>query len=196
MLESMVLSKAEPIPEQETPAEKAQLKHAVQLLKRWRDLYYQDDCKKAPISMILTTLAAHHYAGEISVSTALSHIIAGIAADIEANRPRIYVLNPANPQEDLSERWDDPSVYAAFVRGMKDLSNSWQAALAQRGIDKVSTALRGLFGEPVLTALREQAKAMQQLRDQSQLRVTTTGLLVATPAISVPVRHNTFHGKP
>jgi hypothetical protein len=88
---------AEPIPAQEASHEKATLKHVVQLLKRWRDIYYQDRCDEAPISMVLTTLAARFYRGHSSVSEAMSSILDGIEGAVNAAMPdRIYVLNPAN----------------------------------------------------------------------------------------------------
>jgi hypothetical protein len=190
-----IMTKAEPVPEQEIAAEKAILKRVVQLLKRWRDLYYAKKGDVAPISMVLTTLAARCYRGQRSTSRAMSDILAQVVAMVEAAKPRIYVLNPANPKEDLSDRWDDPELYAAFVSGIRELHRDWTRAMALVGMQHVAKALEKLFGEPVKVALAKQANRLQELRGQSALRVTPAGIITAAPAISVPLRPNTFHGK-
>ena len=77
------MEKAKPVPAQEAVHEKEPLQLAVQLLKRWRDLAFADECL-APISVVLTTLAGMHYGGEESVSEALTTILAGIVNAIVA----------------------------------------------------------------------------------------------------------------
>jgi hypothetical protein len=190
-----IIAKAEPVPEQEIAAEKAILKRVVQLLKRWRDLHYARQCEVAPISMVLTTLAASCYRGQRSTSRSLTDILAQMVAMFETAKPRIYVPNPANPKEDLSERWDDREHYAAFVTGIRGLHRDWTHATGLVGMQHVANALEKLFGEPVKTALAKQANRLHDLRGQSALRVTPAGLITAAPAISVPMRPNTFHGK-
>ena len=190
-----ILSKAEPVPDQEATAEKATLKRVVQLLKRWRDLHYEKNCDVAPISMVLTTLAAQNYEGQTSVSQAMSRILAKMVAMIDCANPRIFVLNPANPKEDLSERWDDGAQYAAFASGIKELNQQWSRTVAAVGMPNVCKELEHLFGEPVRIAFTKQAGRLQELRDRSALRVTPAGIITAAPAVGVAMRANTFHGK-
>src|SRR3984893_14811491 len=70
-----LMAKAEPIPAQEATEEKAILKRVVQLLKRWRDVRYQREPKLAPISMVLTTMAAQAYGGERTVTEAMTSVL-------------------------------------------------------------------------------------------------------------------------
>lgn len=190
-----LMEKAEPIPAQEAAEEKAILKRVVQLLKRWRDIHYQRNPRLAPISMVLTTMAAQAYGGQHTVTEAMTAILENFILLIARGKPRIYVPNPANPKEDLSERWDDPAQYHAFVDGISDLQKRWSAALIATGIQSVSNHLEQIFGEPVTAALKKQAKALQELREKSSLRVARAGLLTSAPAVGIPVRPNTFHGK-
>ena len=190
-----VLAKAEPIPAQEATREKATLKRSVQLLKRWRDIRYQKQPELAPISMVLTTLAAQTFQGQLSVSEALTGILDGIVALIVSSQPRVHVLNPANPLEDLSERWEDPTQYRAFVSGIRELHGAWRNVLAKGGVHNAAKLLESLFGEPVKTATAKQARQVQSSREQAGLRVTPTGLITVAPAIGVAMRTNTFHGK-
>ena len=190
-----LMEKAEPIPPQEAAEEKAVLKRVVQLLKRWRDVKFQREPKLAPISMVLTTLAAHAYGGEHSVPEAMTSVLNHIVSLVASSNPRVYVPNPANPNEDLSERWDDAAQYRAFVHGIANLHGEWNKALAATGIQNVSNELEHLFGEPVKSAVKRQAKTLQELREKSSLRVAQAGLLTSVPAAGIRVRPNTFHGK-
>jgi hypothetical protein len=189
-----LLSKAEPIPDQEAAEDKATLKRAVQLLKRWRDVRYEKQPDLAPISMVLTTLAARTYEGQASVSRAISGILDKVVALIGSGRPRLFVLNPAHEEEDLSERWKDPEQYEAFVSGIRELHKLWTNVMTASGIQNVSKALEGLFGEQVRFAVAAQANRLQELRSEKALRVKPAGLITAAPTIGLAVRPNTFHG--
>lgn len=190
-----LMAKAEPIPPQEAAEEKAILKRVVQLLKRWRDVRYQWEPKIAPISMVLTTMAAEAYSGEQTVTEAMTSVLNNFVSAIASGKPRVHVLNPANPKEDLSERWNDATQYRAFVHGITELQGEWSKALATTGIQNVANQLEHLFGEPVKTAVKRQAKTLQELREKSALRIAQGGLLTSVPAAGIRVRPNTFHGK-
>jgi hypothetical protein len=189
-----LVSKAEPIPDQEAAEDKATLKRAVQLLKRWRDIRYEKQPDVAPISMVLTTLAALNYEGQGSVSRAISDILDRIVTLIGSRSPRIIVLNPAHTDEDLSERWENPVQYAAFVTGIRELHRLWADLMAMSGIQNVTKALEKLFGEPAMVAVAAQANRLQKLRVEKSLRVMPAGLISAAPAIGLAMRSNTFHG--
>jgi hypothetical protein len=190
-----LMAKAEPIPPQEAAEEKAILKRVVQLLKRWRDIRYQREPKLAPISMVLTTMAAQAYGGERTVTEAMTSVLNNFVSLIASSNPRVYVSNPANPKEDLSERWNDAAQYRTFVEGVRELRKRWNEILAATGIQNVAQKLEQVFGEPVTAAIRKQARTVQDLREKSSLRVAAAGLLTSAPSVGVPVRPNTFHGK-
>ena len=126
-----VLDKAEPVPAQEAVGEKRALQLVVQLLKRWRDMYYAEvDAALAPISIVLTTLAGNTYRGERSVSRALDAALSGILGLIDVARSRgerLTVWNPSpNVVEDLSERWSgNAAAYGAFENGIRDFHRRW-----------------------------------------------------------------------
>src|SRR5262249_39468449 len=137
-----VIEAAEPIPDQQSVAEKTPLQLAVQLLKRWRDIRYKGS-NLAPISVVLTTLAAHYYSGQPAVSETLRVILDGIGGAIslaDSRLDRIRVCNPSNPAEDLSERWDNNSnAYRAFKEGIREFHQQWITILTKKG--DVSDAL-------------------------------------------------------
>jgi hypothetical protein len=191
-----MLDKAEPIPPQEAVAEKKPLPLAVQLSKRWRDLYYADDPSLAPISTVLTTLAAHAYRGERSLSKAMASILGAIVGRINFARAqggRLQVLNPSNPAEVLSERWDrNQLAYSAFEGGIRDFHRRWSQIVARVG--NVNSELEGLFGEPVKAVLTKRARRFQEARTAGKSGVTTAGRIVSAAVATVPMRQNTFYG--
>lgn len=187
----------EPLPDWEPSQMKPPLNRAVQLLKRWRDIRYARTPDLAPISIVLTTLAGQHYGGEELVNQALERIVGGIVAALPTIG-RLVVQNPSNPQEDLSERWDEtPDAYQAFVAGMRELQVTWKQLNQQRGMSNVQATLRQLFGEEIAkTVVAEQTKAVESFRSRQSLGVGRgSGTLASITAGSVPIPRNTFYGE-
>jgi hypothetical protein len=179
-----------PLPPHETLDEKNTLQCAVQLLKRWRDIYFIEMQDLAPVSIVLTTLAGRHYRGEDSVEESITGILDGILRDIVscATGKRLIVFNPANPEEDLSERWNDLRSYKAFIEGIKQLQCDWQALCSTSGIDNICTILKTLFGEqPTNEVFAERARLYENNRKSGNVAVITG-------AGSITVRPHTFFG--
>jgi len=92
---------------------KTPLQRSIQLLKRHRDVMFRENRDLAPISMIITNLAAHAYEGEGDVFAALTNIVAKMPAYVRAERP--HVPNPADPAEDYADKWSqDPRLERNF----------------------------------------------------------------------------------
>lgn len=198
-LREAIAKYVEPLPDH-TPAHKKEtLKLAVQLLKRWRDIHYDGKPDGiAPISIVLTTLAAERYSGQRSVNETLTCFLDGIIGDLPPTGSRLHVLNPTNTKEDLSERWDEnAAAYPAFVSGIQTLRESWREVNGRQGTAKVTSLLESLFGETVTRqATVKQAEAFQKARLAGRVG-TTTGAGILTGLTSVKARAippNTFHG--
>ena len=92
---------------------KTVLQQAIQILKRHRDVMFRTNLAVAPISMIITNLAAHAYAGESDLFEALTNIAEKMPQFVRSERPRIP--NPANPAEDYADKWSlDPRLERSF----------------------------------------------------------------------------------
>lgn len=89
------------------------LQRSVQILKRHRDVMFRDAPDLAPISMIITNLAAHAYGGERDLGEALRAIVDGMPSFLRPSRPR--VPNPTHPAEDYADKWSrDPMLESNF----------------------------------------------------------------------------------
>lgn len=123
LLEAKV--ETEPLPDElylKTP-----LQRAVQLLKRYRDLYFQDKDYRVS-SIVITTLAAQLYQGENSIFEAIDGIVSRVKNNyVEAINKgyKFKVLNPVNSEEDFTDSWT-AAHYQSFYSFILDLYSRWQ----------------------------------------------------------------------
>ncbi len=129
-------------------ANKKPLQRAVQLIKRYRDVYFQKDDTYKTSSIVLTTIAGQFYNGQDSIFDTVDGIITAIVAKMGTGQARIKVLNPVNDQEDFTDKWEnEPQYYTAFANFCKHLHGEWQKLKAEHGITTEGAVLRDLFGE-------------------------------------------------
>lgn len=189
----------EPLPDFEPLERKSPLKRMVQLMKRHRDISFKDDPDLAPISIILTTLAGSYYKGQVSINNSLLFILNEIVEITHNGHQRLVVLNPTNPNEDFSEKWDDNlNLYKSFINWIRNFQTLWIEVNNTSGIHNIARILKEMFGEEVINmALKEQAEFMENLRKRNMLGVVPiTGTLLTDPSLSgISVQRNTFYGK-
>jgi hypothetical protein len=123
---------------------KSPLQQAVKILKRHRDVMFRENPEWAPISMIITILAARAYRGELLLKDALEGIVARMPQFVSTSKPRIP--NPVNPWEDFADRWAsdrryEENFWAWHSAVRADLANL-PGALAK---GKVATEVRTVF---------------------------------------------------
>jgi hypothetical protein len=189
-----------PLPEQQAYEEMAVLQRAVQLMKRRRDIALESvSLKDQPISIVITTLAAHGYLGTSSVSQAIRQILDYIVSLIESSAGRIVVKNPTNELEDLSERWDsNKKAYEVFVNWIYEFRRDWDALCSAQGFHLVKNEVERMFGERVTKdAVDEYMKRFNEQRSSGNLAISKgSGLIVPVGSVnSAPVPKNTFHGE-
>lgn len=129
LLESQMQFKAQ-VEKEDLPKElyfKTPLQRSVQLLKRYRDIYYENRDYRLS-SIVITTLAARLYQGEDSIFDAINNIAARISSsyiDSVNGGYKFKVLNPVNPEEDFTDSWTDKH-YESFYDFISDFSRRWR----------------------------------------------------------------------
>jgi len=175
------------------------LQKAIQLLKRHRDICFQDK-DDAPISIILTTLAAQAYNGENNIYEALCHILTKMPIYIE-NRVGVYwIENPVMPEENFADKWNENSnkkdaFYSWLSQAKKDIITM---PLSKRGLDVISPMLKETLGEaPVKRAMIKMANSMRDncLKSNLYAKGLTGGLTTHAGISSMPIQPHTFYGK-
>jgi hypothetical protein len=82
---------------------KTPLQRCVQILKRHRDIRFAGNVDVRPVSIIITTLAARAYQGEVDLGESMERILTDMARLVNSKSPR--VPNPVNPAEDFADKW-------------------------------------------------------------------------------------------
>jgi hypothetical protein len=94
---------------------KTPLQKTIQILKRHRDIMFQNNPDKKPSSIIISTLAAKAYKGGDNLRDVLKYIVEHMALYIEEVDGEFRVSNPVNPLENFADKWvDNPSLKNNF----------------------------------------------------------------------------------
>lgn len=177
---------------------KKPLQRGVQLIKRYRDIYFQDDDEFKTSSIILTTIAGLYYNGEESIFLTVENIVNKIRQHTLYNTARLKVLNPVNSEEDFTDKWEnEPRYYQAFKAFCEHLYYQWQELKKENGVITEARILKDLFGDDLyLRAQTSQADVIDKARHSDQLGISkkteTISSLVAP--IIAPIKSNTFFG--
>ena len=178
---------------------KKPLQRAVQLIKRYRDIYFLKDDEFKTSSIILTTIAGQFYQGEASIFDTVDNIITTIRQKVSQPASRLKILNPVNSSEDFTDKWDkEPEYYEAFKKFANHLYHEWQKLKMQHGVLEEGTIMKGLFGDDVFKkAQTNQTLLIEELRRNKLLGVTrNAGIISSASSVgSAPFKTNTFFGQ-
>jgi len=199
----------EPFPEQ--PRYKGILCRIVQILKRHRDVFFDTrDVSLAPISVIVTTLAAWSYEycvrsmvfdSELDVlCTVLHHMPRFIEQRVVAGRVEWLIPNETTAGENFAERWNsEPALASAFYEWHGAAEQMLTRLMETRGLDGLSDMLAKAFGQaPSAEVTQSMVAGMSAARASGNLALAPlVGLTTIKPVARVtPVRGNTFFGAP
>lgn len=147
------------------------LQRAVQILKRHRDIMFAKDQEHKPLSIIITTLAAHAYRNEGDLLEALINIVNGMPPYIQKIGAVSWVANPVNPLENFADKWQEhPERERNFRRWLQQVQNDLNTALQSGDIRAISELLKPRLGEKMI------GQALQKFPSQNIAR---------TPAVFV-----------
>lgn len=147
---------------------KTPLQRAVQLIKRYRDIFFEKDDTYATTSIVLTTLMGQFYTGENSIYETLENIISKVTSGYQnalAIGGRFKVLNPTNLNEDFTDKWTTQHYenFYAFITDFQKRWNSIKNSFETGGNDYIR-----LFGEGIYKqSLQEQVAKMSKYSSDS-----------------------------
>jgi hypothetical protein len=196
----------EPFPKR--PRFKGLLCRIVQIAKRHRDVYFLErDVALAPISVIVTTLAAWSYERAVASNVfdseldVLRTVIAGmpdfIQRPVVGGRLTWAIWNETTAGENFAERWNaEPARARAFFEWhaavMADLDELGRSA----GLDELTGLLGKSFGQqPAAQVMQDLYDGMAAARRSGCLSLAP-GLGLTTTSVSRATRvpPNTFYG--
>ena len=126
------------------------LQQSIMLLKRHRDIMFDDSSKKAykPISIIITTLSAKAYQGEDNLFDALETILKNI--QVTKKDDKYYIPNPVNPLENFADKWEhEPLLSEYFFKWLKQVKDDFEV-LKNDDIKTNKAIFSSMFGEKIV----------------------------------------------
>ena len=141
------------------------LQRVVKLLKRHRDIMFADDDKYAPISVIISKLAADAYNGEQELGESLINVISGIQKALRDNTT--YIPNPTEAKENYADKWINDSLYlhnfkAWLIRAKQDFRNLTKLDITRETAEHIIRHNFKLpFGEAYMKLTQGQSKTHQ-----------------------------------
>lgn len=157
---------------------KTPLQRVVQILKRHRDITFAGNQDDKPVSILISTLAAHAYNNEADTLEALVGIVTSMPDFIEEKNGVLWVANPVNPSENFADKWHEyPQRQEIFLDwltkveiGVLEAVNSIDFQTATKSLKRqfgelaINEAMKGV-GEPIstLTATRN-TKAITEIQ--------------------------------
>ena len=173
------------------------LHRAVQVLKRHRDVYFEDEPDLRPPSSLVTTLAARSYRGEQDLLDATLTVVHRMPEHIEVEGGKWVVAHPVS-DENFADKWNEyPERREAFHQWREQVERDLEAAVHSHGTPAVHTQLAKSFGgDPVRRAVAVIAEQTRAARERGSLNVAQTGGALTTSAGIPVVNHRFFGGSP
>ena len=136
------------------------LQRCVQILKRHRNVMYKDNPDLGPISVIITTISARAYQGEVEIGDALRQILDNMGRLVSDNKPR--VPNPVNPAEDFADKWDTAEgrskrLEQNFWVWLQQAQSDFESLTGSTDSDFIAIQARQKFGSTLSPATVRQA---------------------------------------
>lgn len=123
------------------------LQSAVMLLKRHRDTTFAQDGRYKPISVIISTLSAHAYNQEESISAALASILANMDRFVLHDGQKYQIPNPTDPLENFADRWEkEPQRAQAFFSWLKLARQDFGRVAQATTLDEMNEAVHARLG--------------------------------------------------
>lgn len=155
---------------------KTPLQKAIQLLKRHRDIMFEkENSEDAPISIIITTLAALSYNDEINLYDAISNIVNKMPQHIKRDsQGKYYINNPVMPEENFADKWNENynkvKCFNMWLGKVKE--DIIDNPLSINGVVELGDSMKNTFGKTITErAYNKIAKRVENERKDNNLYI-------------------------
>lgn len=146
---------SDPVPAQEAAFQKSRAVIVLQLLKRWRNVLFEDRSVRRPPSVVFSKLVADasNHTGNLSQELLLQaqHMLLTFQrAQEEGNL--VHIVNPVCLSDELTDRWPgDLATQSAFIDDLQSLVHTIAILVSGIPLDRMKDVMVGLFGEQPTT---------------------------------------------
>lgn len=163
---------------------KTPLQVAIQVLKRHRDIHFQNDADNKPVSIIITTLTAHAYRNQPDMYDAFTDIVRDMPRFVENRNGRWWVGNPVDPDENFADKWNEyPERQSAFVKWLEKVRRDFATVGQKQNLSEAIDFLTPTIGAPI----------MDKVASDLGIKRVSSLVPVATSSIQVPAIGDTRH---
>lgn len=178
---------------------KTTLQIAIEILKRYRDIKFQEMPDIKPISIILTTVMAKIYTGKENVYELIEKFSKEYSMYLEKDaNGDILIKNPVNESENFADKWPKyPERKVAFFQFMNELKEDLvvNSILLEGNMREQADTYKKLFGENMVNRVYENiANETRIERENSNIYLKENGNITMQKT-NVNVRNHNFYGK-
>lgn len=150
--------------------ERTTLQMTIQLLKRHRDMVFINDKDElAPVSIIITTLAAKAFSHELEITDAMSSIVRNLTTGIVVENGVKKVPNPVRPDEDFADKWKkDKRKETAFFDWHSKIKADYQELLSLTTVQSVVNKLYKMFSQSTVDRAINNLDGLDKLTEYLQ----------------------------
>lgn len=157
---------------------KTPLQRAIQILKRHRDVTYVGEPDAKPVSILITTLAAHAYDNEADTLEGLVNIVTRMSDYIVEKNGVLWVANPVNPSENFADKWQEyPQRQTVFLDWLNRAKANILEAVNATDFQVATKSLKQQFGE---MAINEALSGVIQPSNVLSFASSTSSLATGT----------------
>lgn len=171
------------------------LQKAIQILKHHRNLMF-DGKDNAPISIIITTLAARAYRGETGTYDCVRRVLGDMDAFIELREGEYWIQNPVDSDENFADKWNEsPEKARAFFEWLNRARRDIGVLERSNGMVALGGALTAFAGEIMSKrTLEEHGRSLRRARESGALFASSAGMSKQGTSGSVQVKDHAFYG--
>lgn len=191
-------AETDPIPPPEPASRKSLAVVALQLLKRWRNVQYQDRGGRKPPSIMMSKLVADAAGQTNALFEEVLHqaqeMLAFFERSHQAHR-RVHVENPACPRDVLTDRWPtNLGDQEVFVKDLRRLVERLEQ-LQDCDLGEIRQIMVALFGEgPTADAVEHFVERELRRGKRRHLRNGGRVALPGAAATGIATPKHKFHG--
>lgn len=158
------------------------LQSAIMILKHHRNNMFADDTTDAPISIIISTLAAHAYNGEETIGYGLLAILSRMREKIDHDGQKYIIRNPTDETENFADKWEThPERADAFDRWLEQARHDFASAARLSEPQRIAENLEDRMGRTVTATASD---TVLHSGSSSLLGNATTATSAAAPNVS------------
>lgn len=179
-----------------TFAVRTPLQKAVQILKHHRNVMFEN-LDDAPISIIISTLAAWAYNGESGTYDAIVGILNRMDSYIQGEPGAYWIPNPVDEKENFADRWnEEPEKSRAFFMWLQRARKDFLSLSSTRGLNEIGRILESSCGKAIATkTMNAYGENLHTIRRSNELYFTPSGLSSVALSSSLTVPKHEFYGK-